>query len=283
VLTTVALSTPSGVRGGHPTTADGGASLRARLASLPDHRALGLSLGLFERRGARFGWTDAGRLTLGEVAALLGVAPRADEFVWLLDEAATVASDVPAETIARALGLGPLEPLRDDLRACDALGRSWSILRAGRAIDPARALAIVLEQTHGALPLWLAPEQARVLTVGPCEADGHAFAAALGLRARVEADGPLASRVGAATAARVPYIVVIGPAERDAGTIRVRARGGDAIVVVDRAAWIAHITVELTSGRGGKRFASTSDTGAPHGGERSPQRVEKEVVPSASR
>jgi threonyl-tRNA synthetase len=92
-----------------------------------------------------------------------------------------------------------------------------------------RFIAIVLEHLDGVLPVWLAPEAVRVLPVGAAQA-AYAESIARGLReagvrAHVDADGPLGGRIRAAHAARVPLVAVAGEREAGASEVAVRRRG----------------------------------------------------------
>lgn len=103
---------------------------------------------------------------------------------------------------------------------------------------PAGGLAALYRGDRDEAPAWpacLAPEQVRVLPVLPAHAAAaHALAGELtraGLRVGpLEAAGPLRRRVGAATGARVPWVVVAG-AEALLATPRfaLRTRGARAI------------------------------------------------------
>ncbi|HTI32860.1 MAG TPA: threonine--tRNA ligase [Miltoncostaea sp.] len=96
-----------------------------------------------------------------------------------------------------------------------------------------RFLGILIENTGGDFPLWLAPEQARVLPI----ADRHAdyaesvrarlrdFGLRVGVDARSESVG---RRIRDGELAKIPYLLVVGDKEEEAGTASVRARhGGD--------------------------------------------------------
>ena len=96
-----------------------------------------------------------------------------------------------------------------------------------------RFFAIVLEHYAGALPAWLAPVQATVLPVADRH-DDYAARVAERLRAdgyRVELvgahDDTLPARVRRAKLQKVPYVLVVGPEDVDAGTVGVNARGSD--------------------------------------------------------
>jgi len=95
--------------------------------------------------------------------------------------------------------------------------------------SPERFVGILIEHYAGAFPLWLAPVQVAVLPVSDKVAE-YARAAADALRAgglRVEHDdGPekIGAKIRRATLQKVPYMVVVGPREAEAGTLAVRHR-----------------------------------------------------------
>jgi threonyl-tRNA synthetase len=95
-----------------------------------------------------------------------------------------------------------------------------------------RFFGILLEHYAGALPAWLSPVQARVL---PVRADHELYAASVlgrlhsaGLRADVvAADEPLGGRIRKAKLEKIPYVLVVGDDDVEAGTVGVNPRGGD--------------------------------------------------------
>jgi len=92
-----------------------------------------------------------------------------------------------------------------------------------------RLFGHLIEVHGGAFPAWYAPVQVVVLPVG---GDGAAagFAAAAdaeGLRVEVRGDGSLGARVR--DARRVPFVAVIGTREAAAGSVSLRARGGEPV------------------------------------------------------
>ena len=88
----------------------------------------------------------------------------------------------------------------------------------------------LIEHYAGAFPVWLAPEQVRVLPISD-DAKGAAVAAtekmkAAGLRVHLdERSETLNYRVRDAEMMKVPYMAVIGKREAEQGTVAVRARG----------------------------------------------------------
>ncbi len=95
-----------------------------------------------------------------------------------------------------------------------------------------RFFGIMTEHFAGAFPLWIAPEQVRVL---PVSEKYVAYAGevarrlrAAGLRVDVDAsDERLGYKIRAGTTMKVPYLVVVGASEQENGTINVRFRDGD--------------------------------------------------------
>jgi threonyl-tRNA synthetase len=95
-----------------------------------------------------------------------------------------------------------------------------------------RFFGVLVEHYAGAFPAWLAPEQVRVL---PVRSDHHAYASRVadrlagdGFRASlVEADEPLGARIRKAKLEKLPYILVVGDSDVEAGTVGVNARGSD--------------------------------------------------------
>jgi threonyl-tRNA synthetase len=118
-----------------------------------------------------------------------------------------------------------------------------------------RFFAVLVEHYAGAFPAWLAPEQVRVL---PVRSDNHAYAARLvdrleadGFRASLmEADEPLGARIRKAKLEKLPYILVVGDADVEAGTVGVNARGAEAPerdVPVD--AFVARLAADVVAKR----------------------------------
>ncbi|QHT61895.1 threonine--tRNA ligase [Paenibacillus lycopersici] len=93
-----------------------------------------------------------------------------------------------------------------------------------------RFVGILTEHYAGAFPLWLAPVQAKIIPVSERDLaiarDVRARLEDAGLRAEIdERPEKLGYRIRGAQLEKVPYMLVIGEAERDAGTVSVRKRG----------------------------------------------------------
>ncbi len=116
-----------------------------------------------------------------------------------------------------------------------------------------RFMAILIEHFAGAFPLWLAPEQVRVLPISddlaPQASEVTKKLRAAGIRARMDAhNDTLNYRIREAELLKVPYMAVIGRREAEAGTIAVRARGeGKKQEVISVDDFIARLRHEIES------------------------------------
>jgi threonyl-tRNA synthetase len=112
-----------------------------------------------------------------------------------------------------------------------------------------RFIAILLEHTGGALPVWLAPEQVRVLTLTERQAEyGRALSERLlgaGVRASLDArNEKLGYKIREAQLQKVPYMAVVGDKEAASGTIAPRTRTGETLVPLAIDAFIARVQAE---------------------------------------
>ena len=95
-----------------------------------------------------------------------------------------------------------------------------------------RFTAVLIEHYGGAFPLWLAPEQLRLVPVAdrhvPACQDLAAQARSAGLR--VDVDGSketVGKKIRAAQLMKAPYVVVVGDRDLEAGSFTVRDRAGE--------------------------------------------------------
>lgn len=92
-----------------------------------------------------------------------------------------------------------------------------------------RTLALLIEKYAGALPLWIAPEQARVLPISEKHYD-EAFAlreklTRAGFRVELDSrDEKIGKKIREAQMDKVPYMLVLGDQEVADGTVAVRHR-----------------------------------------------------------
>ena len=92
-----------------------------------------------------------------------------------------------------------------------------------------RTLALLLEKYAGALPLWLAPEQVRVLPISEKQTETVQAVAeklrASGLRTEIDVrNEKVGYKIREAQMQKVPYMLVIGEREAQEGTVSVRSR-----------------------------------------------------------
>jgi threonyl-tRNA synthetase len=117
-----------------------------------------------------------------------------------------------------------------------------------------RFIAILIEHFAGALPVWLSPEQVRVLPISN-DVDDAARAVTeklvkAGIRAHLDnRSDTLNYRIREGEVAKIPYMAVIGKREAEAGTIALRVRGAEGkkqdVVSID--AFIARVVGENSS------------------------------------
>lgn len=148
-----------------------------------------------------------------------------------------------------------------DFIATDALGREWQVATVqldfvqperfaleytgedGTASRPVmihsallgsieRFLSVYIEHVAGKFPVWLAPEQLRIITVNQEEKTAQFAtevleqAGELGLRAILDNDNEsVGKKIRNAEVMKVPYVVVIGEKEIESGEVVPRVRG----------------------------------------------------------
>jgi threonyl-tRNA synthetase len=117
-----------------------------------------------------------------------------------------------------------------------------------------RFMGVAIEHFAGRFPLWLAPEQVRVLPLNEAvfdyaheiaddlEADGFRVSVATG-------DDTLKWKIRAGHDDNLPYMLIVGPDERDAGTVSVRDRSEDEARDVDPDEFRAHLREERAEKR----------------------------------
>ncbi len=116
-----------------------------------------------------------------------------------------------------------------------------------------RFIGILLEHYSGAMPLWLAPVQIVVLNISEHQAE-YAAKVADDLRAagfRVEADlrnEKIAYKIREHSLQKLPYQLIVGDKERDAGKVAVRTRGGEDLGQMDLPVFIERLRLEAAQG-----------------------------------
>jgi threonyl-tRNA synthetase len=114
-----------------------------------------------------------------------------------------------------------------------------------------RFLAILIEHFAGAFPVWLAPEQVRVLPVSDAQAEAAgavvARLKAAGIRATLDSSNDtLNYRIREGELMKVPYMAVVGQREADGGTVALRVRGeGKKQEIVPLEAFATRVAEEI--------------------------------------
>jgi threonyl-tRNA synthetase len=148
-------------------------------------------------------------------------------------------------------------PERFDLKYVTPEGSEATPVMLHRAVlgSIERFIAILLEHCAGAFPLWLAPVQLKILTVTD-EQKEYATKVFEQLRDagwRVELDGrneKLGYKIREAQLAKIPYAIVIGDKEVEAGTVAPRRRGGENLPPMPLAEFSQKIRAEVAQEMG---------------------------------
>ncbi len=95
-----------------------------------------------------------------------------------------------------------------------------------------RFIGIITEHFAGAFPVWLSPVQVKLLPVTDRAADYCAQQAAelreQGFRVEVDdRNEKIGKKIREATLEKIPYMLVVGDRDMEAGTVSVRTRGGE--------------------------------------------------------
>jgi threonyl-tRNA synthetase len=117
-----------------------------------------------------------------------------------------------------------------------------------------RFIGMLIENYAGAMPPWLAPVQVAVASISEGSAD-YAGEIAQSLKKqgfRAEPDlrnEKIAYKIRALSLQKLPYILVVGEKEKQAGTVAVRARGGVDLGVMSRDAFAERLMQDVAQRR----------------------------------
>jgi threonyl-tRNA synthetase len=112
-----------------------------------------------------------------------------------------------------------------------------------------RFVGIYIEHTGGEFPVWVAPQQAVVIPANP-KANDYATDTARMLKEaglRVEADlrdDKMGAKIRDAELQKIPYMVVVGPREAEAGTVSPRRKGAGQLETMTRQAFLERVLQE---------------------------------------
>ena len=115
-----------------------------------------------------------------------------------------------------------------------------------------RFIGILIEESAGALPAWLAPVQIAVLNITDAQAEycktvaktlqNQGFRVKLDLR-----NEKITLKIREHSMQKLPYLLVIGDKEMAAGAVAVRARGGQDLGAMSLDAFVQKISVDIAS------------------------------------
>jgi threonyl-tRNA synthetase len=164
------------------------------------------------------------------------------------------------DSIGRSWQLGTIQldysqPERFDLSYTGEDNTAHRPVLIHRAVSGSleRFIAILIEHFAGAFPVWLSPEQVRVLPIAddlaPQAAEVTKRLRAAGIRAHLDdRRETLNYRIREAETMKTPYMAVLGQREADGGTLAVRERGQgkkQEVIAVDE--FIARVLAETRS------------------------------------
>ena len=127
-------------------------------------------------------------------------------------------------------------------------GQEHEVIMLHRALYGSleRFVGIFIEHTGGEFPVWVAPTQAMIVPVHAKAFDyANATLASLkaaGIRADVDLrDEKLGAKIRDAELQKVPYMLVVGPRDAEAGTVSVRRKGEGDLGAMPLAAFLDRI------------------------------------------
>jgi threonyl-tRNA synthetase len=133
--------------------------------------------------------------------------------------------------------------------AADNTRRTPVMLHRATIGSMERFIGILIEHYGGAFPLWLSPEQVVVVNVSEHQADyAKSVAEALrkaGFRAVEDLrNEKISYKIREHSLQKLPYQLVVGDKEKQAGTVAVRTRGGEDLGAMALEAFIARLRNE---------------------------------------
>ena len=113
-----------------------------------------------------------------------------------------------------------------------------------------RFIGVLIEHYAGALPVWLAPEQAMVLNITDNQADYCEKVRKILVEKgfRVESDlrnEKIGFKIREHTIQKVPYLLVAGDREMESGQVAVRTRDGKDLGTMSIEAFAEHLSAEV--------------------------------------
>jgi len=143
-------------------------------------------------------------------------------------------------------------PERFDMTFVDATGKERRPFMVHRALlgSIERFFGVLIEHYAGAFPVWLAPVQVKVLPISEKHLE---YASKIyqelreaGLRAELdESNESVGKKIREAEMQKIPYMLVVGDKEKEAGTVAVRSRAKDDLGAMDMKKFIKLVRDEI--------------------------------------
>jgi threonyl-tRNA synthetase len=162
------------------------------------------------------------------------------------------------DSIGRSWQLGTIQldynaPERFDLRYVGEDNADHRPVVIHRAVSGSfeRFIAILIEHFAGAFPVWLSPEQVRVIPISDAQTEAARRLTdrltAAGVRAHLDdRSETLNYRIRDGEVWKIPYMAVVGQREADSDSLALRVRGaGKKQEVMPAEAFIARVTEEV--------------------------------------
>jgi threonyl-tRNA synthetase len=135
-------------------------------------------------------------------------------------------------------------------------GQEHEVIMLHRALlgSLERFVGIYIEHTGGEFPVWVAPVQVKVIPANPKASDYATDTGRLlregGVRAEVDLrDEKMGAKIRDAELEKIPYMLVVGPREADAGTVSPRRKGVGQLETMTRQAFLERVLEESRTRR----------------------------------
>ncbi len=161
------------------------------------------------------------------------------------------------DSLGREWQMGTLQldfqqPLRFDLKYTDMDGLEKTPIAIHRVIygSMERFIGILIEHYVGSFPLWLSPVQVKIIPISEKQNDyaKNVLEQLLGSNLRVEFDDrteTMQSKIRDAQLQKVPYMIILGDREKEAGKISVRTRAGENLQNLSAEEFLGRLNKEI--------------------------------------
>lgn len=143
-------------------------------------------------------------------------------------------------------------PKRFELKYADSDGKEKQPVMIHRALigSPDRFMGILIEHYAGAFPLWLSPIQVRVIPIGESQ---HEYARKVfdtlkesGIRVELSDENEsLGKKIRGAKVEKIPYTLVIGDKEVEAGKVTLESRDNGNLGQISTSELVARLLEEI--------------------------------------